>query len=69
MQQKTLTVPDISCGHCKMAIEGAVKKLAGIESVSADVPGKKVSLEFDESRVSLNDIIRSIEEAGYTVHS
>ena len=27
----TLNVPDISCGHCKSSIEGAVAELVGIE--------------------------------------
>ena len=37
MTQKVLSVPDISCGHCKVSIEGAVKKLKGVSKVDVDV--------------------------------
>jgi len=67
MALKTLSIPDISCGHCKASLEGAMNKLRGISNALADVPGKTLSLEYDESQVSLKDIIRVIEETGYTV--
>lgn len=65
--KQTLTVPGINCGHCKMAIEGAVKKLPGISSVLADPASKTVSLDFDESAVSPEAVKKAIEGAGYTV--
>ncbi len=67
MKKDTLSVPDISCNHCKMAIEGAVKGLKGIASVRADVPGKTVDVEYDDKTVSINDIAAAIEEQGYSI--
>ncbi len=65
MQQTTLTAPKISCGHCKMAVESAAGQLPGVTSVTADPETKKIELTWDESLVSLEDIRRAIEEAGY----
>ena len=31
MTEKTLNVPDMSCGHCKAAVEGELNKLSGVE--------------------------------------
>jgi copper chaperone len=65
--KKELTAPDMSCNHCKMTIEKAVKELDGVTSVNADPNTKKVTVEFDEKEVSLDDIMDVIVEAGYEV--
>jgi copper chaperone len=62
-----LNVPAISCQHCKMAIEGAVRDLEGVLSVSVEVPDKTVSLEFDPDEIGLEEIKDAIEEEGYPV--
>ena len=37
MTEKTLSVPEIHCNHCKMSIEGAVTSLPGVQSAAVDV--------------------------------
>jgi copper chaperone len=63
----TLNVPDVSCGHCKMSIEGAVAGLAGVDAVEVAIEAKTVDLSFDEAAVSLDTIIDAIEDQGYPV--
>ena len=63
----TISVPDISCNHCKVSIEQAVGDLAGVEGVSVDIPARTVELSFDEAAVGLDQIIDAIEGAGYEV--
>jgi copper chaperone CopZ len=36
MTEKTFNVPDMSCGHCKGAVEGALNKRSGVERANAD---------------------------------
>ena len=67
MTNTTLNVPDISCGHCKSSIEGAVKELEGVENVNVDVDSKTVELSYDEATANIDAIIEAIEEQGYTV--
>jgi copper chaperone len=62
-----LNVPSVSCNHCKMAIEGAVKALDGIAGVDVDVPAKSVSVDFDAESVSLDTIEAAVREEGYEV--
>ena len=62
-----LNVPTVSCNHCKMAIEGAVKALDGIDAVDVDVQAKSVSVEFDAQSVSLDTIEAAVREEGYDV--
>ena len=68
MNTTTLNVPDISCGHCKMSIEGAVSELSGIERVEVSIDDKTVDVAYGDE-VSLDTIIEAIEEQGYDVAS
>ncbi len=67
MTEKTLKVPDMSCGHCKAAVEGELNGLSGVERANADVEKGTVAVRYDEGRVSNEQLIEAIEEAGYTV--
>ena len=68
MTELTLSVPEISCAHCKQSIEGAVGKLAGVDSVTVDIEPRSVSLVFDDSTVDIGQIKAAIEDVGYEVH-
>jgi copper chaperone len=67
MTEKTLRVPDMSCGHCKAAVEGELSKLSGVERANADVERGTVEVSYDDSKVSTEQLKGAIEEAGYTV--
>jgi len=67
MTTLTLSVPDISCNHCKMSIEGAVSPLAGVDEVVVHVDEKTVDLDYDGAEETLQKIIAAIEEQGYEV--
>jgi len=59
----TYSVPEISCGHCKTAIEGAVRPLGGVARVQVDIDAKTVAVDGGDR----DAILVAIEEAGYDV--
>jgi copper chaperone len=65
--QVTLNVPDISCGHCKSSIEGAVAPMDGVASAEVTIDARTVDVSFDEAAVDLEAIITAIEDQGYDV--
>jgi copper chaperone len=67
MTEATFKVPDMSCGHCKAAVEGELNKLSGVERANADVEKGTVEVSYDEGKVSTEQLKGAIEEAGYTV--
>jgi copper chaperone len=67
MKTTELTVPDMSCAHCKATIEESLDRLPGIESATADPETKQVAVSFDESRVNEDQLKLAVENAGYTV--
>ena len=69
MTTRTLSVPDISCGHCERAIKGALEPLAGVQSVAVDIPARTVRVQFDEDAVSIERITGAVEREDYPVAS
>jgi len=67
MTEKAFNVPDMSCAHCKGALEGALNKISGVERANADIVTGTVEVSYDEGTVTTEDLLGAIEEAGYTV--
>jgi copper chaperone len=67
METQTLAVPDISCDHCKMSIEGATAALAGVAESSVDIPAKTVTVSYEAATIGLDEIVSAIEDQGYEV--
>ncbi|MCY9139118.1 copper chaperone CopZ [Peribacillus frigoritolerans] len=67
MENVTLNVSGMSCGHCVNAVEGNVGNLAGVESVKVHLDAGKVDVAFDKEKVSLEKIKETIDDQGYDV--
>ena len=67
MPHETISVPEIHCDHCKMSIEGALTPLPGVDAATVDVPSATVTVNYDESAISREDIVSAIVEQGYDV--
>ena len=66
-QHVVLNVPDVSCTHCKMAIEGAVWRLAGVDAVDVDVDSQERDGRLRRRRSISTPSRPPIEEEGYPV--
>ncbi|MHC1563254.1 copper ion binding protein [Actinomycetospora sp. C-140] len=66
MASTTLSVPEIHCGHCKSAIEGAVGPIDGVRTVEVDVDTRSVRVEHDDA-VTVRALVDVIEDQGYDV--
>ncbi|MBQ2252063.1 MAG: heavy metal translocating P-type ATPase [Clostridia bacterium] len=64
MKQK-FTVEGMSCVNCSAAVERAVKKLDGIETVEVSLLTKSMVCDFDEKRLTTKKIINAVNKAGY----
>lgn len=67
MEQVTLNVSGMSCGHCVKAVEGSVGELQGVNKVAVDLEKGLVAVEFDGNLVSLEKIKETIDDQGYDV--
>ena len=67
MKHITLLVPDISCGHCKASIEGAVASLDGVARAEASVNDRTVEVAYDPEQIDLAAIVSAIDDQGFEV--
>jgi len=66
MTTRTYSVPGISCGRCKAAIEGELAPLDGVESALVDIDAKTVTVIGD---IAEADVRAAVDETGYEVAS
>lgn len=64
MNTNQMSIPAISCGHCKMTVEREVSELAGITKATVDVELKQLTVEF-ETPATLVQIQGLLQEIGY----
>lgn len=65
MKNRSVEVPNISCGHCVKTIERELAELAGVGSVSADQAERSVHVEWDEEGTSWEEVEALLREIGY----
>ena len=66
MTNRVFNVPDISCDHCKRAIEEAVAAIPEVDSVVVTVDRRGVEVA---GAASDETVIAAIGQAGYEVES
>ena len=65
MAQRTVSVPNISCGHCVKTIEREVAELPGVETISADAAGRTVTVGWDDGRTNWEAVEALLTEINY----
>lgn len=69
MATKSLTITGMTCASCAKAVERATKKIEGVTESNVNFATEKLSIDFDETKVSSKDIQVAVEKAGYNVVS
>ena len=67
MFNKVIIVEGMSCDHCRNAVESALAKLNGVTSAEVDLDKNQVRVDYDENRVSVEQMKEAIEDQGYDV--
>ena len=67
MKVEELTVTGMTCASCSARVERVVGKLAGVKSASVNLATEKLSLQFDESVLSEEQVAEAVRKAGYGI--
>ena len=59
-----MTLPDVTCGHCKMHVEREVGEIDGVATVLVTVDEKQVAIEYD-APATVPQIEALLTEMGY----
>lgn len=63
-QKITLTIDNMSCGHCTGMVQKTLESISGISNVSVDLETKKASFSA-KGKSLVEQAIDSVTKAGY----
>jgi len=64
MEKTTLSIPNISCGHCVMTIKGELGEIEGVKKVEGNAETKEITVEWD-SPATVESIRSTLKEINY----
>jgi len=62
--KKEFKIEVMNCNHCVIAVQ---KNLSQINLIKFEVAIGSANVEFDENKITAEEIIKAIEDAGYKV--
>ena len=67
IKNSIMPVTGISCSNCALTIESNIRKLQGIKEANVDFASENLTVAFDTSVLSENQIISSVRRIGYGI--
>lgn len=64
MSETVIKIEGMSCNHCKMAVEKALKGVAGVTAAQVDLAKKEAVVSGSAERAAM---VKAVDEAGYKV--
>lgn len=65
MKKESYLVEGMTCSGCERTVERVIKNLEGVETTKADLKSATVEVEYDPSKVTIDQIKSSINKVGY----
>ena len=65
MIKKTFKVSDMTCANCAMKLESLEDVLDGVREINASYHRLEMVVEYDESKLTDDEIITAIKKKGY----
>ncbi len=62
----SLRIGGMTCASCVARVEGALRKTQGVKDAAVNLATEEASVTFDPSAVALPELIKAVEDAGYT---
>lgn len=66
MIKKTFQIPDMTCSNCAMKLEALEDVLEGVKEINASYHKLQMVIEYDESKLTEEQIIAAVKKRGYT---
>ncbi|BAJ64708.1 MULTISPECIES: heavy-metal-associated domain-containing protein [Anaerolinea] len=65
MAKQRFSVPDMHCSACVMRLESLEDELPGVKQVKASYHKQEMEVEYDESKLTLEDLLEAVQKKGY----
>jgi Cu+-exporting ATPase len=66
-KQLTLPITGMTCANCVATVERNLKKLDGVQSAVVNLSSERATVDFDDAKLGLQDVIARVNRAGYGV--
>lgn len=66
MKKEIYNVGGMRCAACSAAVERITQKLDGVNSSQVNLPLNRLTIEYDENKLTSDDIIKKIQKSGFT---
>jgi len=67
MQTVTLGISGMTCGGCVRSVTNVLKALDGVAKADVSLEKKNAIVEYDPGKVQVDQLKRSVVEAGFEV--
>ena len=66
MANVKLRVTGMTCGHCQMKVEQALRGVNGVYSAIVDLQDGEAEVDFNDDAVTTGQLVAAVERVGYT---
>ena len=66
MREEIYDITGMHCAACSSSIERVTRKLPGVEESNVNLPLNRLTIRYDESKTTSEDIIAKIKKAGFS---
>lgn len=67
LERVTMQVPTMVCGTSRVRIVSNLQPLAGVVDIETDMPTRKVVVTYDSAQVTVEEIVKAVEQMGDVV--
>lgn len=67
MTTVTLNIDGMTCGGCVKSVTRILSELDGVSHAEVNLERKSAVVNFDESKVKINQLVDAVEDGGYDV--
>ncbi len=67
MVRKNYKVGGMGCTSCAVRVNKVLQNVEGVKNASVNFSLARASVEYDETRCSASDLVKSVEDAGYSL--
>lgn len=65
MKKQIISIEGMTCASCSRRVERSFSKNEAVKSATVNLPTEKLTIEYDEKKLSLDEIVSAIEGVGF----
>ena len=59
------TNPQMHCASCENKIKGNLRFEKGVKKIETDIPGQKVTIQYDAEKTNVENLLKAFPKFGY----